>query len=186
MKKLILILLSFNVNLMLAQSKYTLEQAQNSNDPKVVANFIMNNPNHSETTNLKQKLAHMMMDKNSLSSSVSKTKTYNNNKNVVNNKNNKSKVSAEDQKTADILNHILNSNDRTNEAYVSVNNLSQCPIVVNFEGNKKYQLSIGANSVGRILIDKGNYTISSKVCNAQYKNQRAIQKDWELTLNLSK
>lgn len=173
MKKLILILLCFNVNLMLAQSKYTLEQAQNSNDPKVVANFIVNNPNHPKTNMLKQKLAHMMMNNKSTAT------------NSVRGKNDYRVMTSDNQQTAKILTHILNSNEHSKEAYISVKNQSRCPIVVNFEGKRNYKINVASNSTGRLLVDKGHYTISSKVCKAQYKSQRTINKDWELTLNTS-
>jgi len=46
MKKTILLLFGFLSTSIFAQSQYTVEQTEKSNDPKVVANFIVNYPTH--------------------------------------------------------------------------------------------------------------------------------------------
>ena len=57
MKKTILLLFGFMSAGMFAQSQYTVEQTEKSNDPKVVANFIVNYPTHPKTPEFKRKLA---------------------------------------------------------------------------------------------------------------------------------
>ena len=55
MKKTILLLFGFLSAGMFAQSQYTVEQTEKSNDPKVVANFIVNYPTHPKTTEATKK-----------------------------------------------------------------------------------------------------------------------------------
>ena len=60
MKKTILLLLVFSAIKISAQSKYTIEQVEKSNDTKVLANFIVNNPNHPKTPELKKRMAQLV------------------------------------------------------------------------------------------------------------------------------
>ena len=60
MKKTILLLLVFFTIKIFAQSKYTIEQVEKSNDTKVLANFIVNNPDHPKTPELKKRMAQLV------------------------------------------------------------------------------------------------------------------------------
>jgi hypothetical protein len=64
MKKTLFLFLFFFSLLYAAQSKYTAEQVEKTNDIKVIANFIKNNPNHPKTPAFKQKLANIVMREN--------------------------------------------------------------------------------------------------------------------------
>jgi len=70
MKKTILLLFGFLSTGIFAQSQHTIEMTEKSNDPKVVANFIVNYPTHPKTPEFKRKLARL-----SVSSSSSHTST---------------------------------------------------------------------------------------------------------------
>ena len=65
MKKTILLLFGFMSAGMFAQSQYTVEQTEKSNDPKVVANFIVNYPTHPKTPEFKRKLARLSVSSSS-------------------------------------------------------------------------------------------------------------------------
>ena len=79
---------------------------------------------------------------------------------------------------------ILNGSNKGNSAYVTVKNLSKCPIVVNFTGKSSYNISVPANSTGRMSLNKGSYTISSVVCGGNYQQSRTINADYQLTLGV--
>ena len=179
MKKTILLLLVFSAIKIFAQSKYTIEQVEKSNDTKVLANFIVNNPNHPKTPELKKRMAqlfavnHSTHEASKSHASASKT-TQDHTK-----KHDKKKH----EETAEILNHLLNDNSKSNSVLVAIKNQSKCSISVNFKGKKAYVLSIPANSTGRILVDKGTYKISSLICNAQFHTEKQIQGGIQMTLN---
>lgn len=90
----------------------------------------------------------------------------------------------EDAQTAtEIINHLIENDP--NKAYVSIKNMSQCDITISFQGKNYYTLDILSQNEGRLLVEKGTYEISSKVCKANYKAQKEITNDYELVLNLS-
>ena len=168
MKKTILLLLGFMSAGIFAQSQHTIEMTEKSNDPKVVANFIVNYPSHPKTPEFRRKLARLG---NSSSSAQTSTSHQSNNH-------------RSHQETAEEATRILNGSNKGNSAYVTVKNLSKCPIVVNFTGKSSYNISVPANSTGRMSLNKGSYTISSVVCGGKYQQSRTINADYQLTLGV--
>ena len=69
-----------------------------------------------------------------------------------------------------------------NKIYVSVNNISQCDIVVEFKGKGSHSLSVSPKSRNFIMLEKGSYTISSDVCGAEYSSMKTLVKDMEISL----
>ena len=168
MKKTILLLLGFMSAGIFAQSQHTIEMTEKSNDPKVVANFIVNYPNHPKTPEFRRKLARLG---SSSSSAQTSTSHQSNNR-------------RSHQETAEEATRILNGSSKGNSAYVTIKNLSKCPIVVNFTGKSSYNISVPANSTGRMSLNKGSYTISSVVCGGNYQQSRTINADYQLTLGV--
>ena len=168
MKKTILLLFGFLSAGMFAQSQYTVEQTEKSNDPKVVANFIINYPNHPKTPEFRRKLARLGSSSSSAQTSTS----------------HQSNSYRSHQETAEEATRILNGSSKGNSAYVTVKNLSKCPIVVNFTGKSSYNMSVPANSTGRMSLNKGSYTISSVICGGKYHQSRTINADYQLTLGV--
>ena len=168
MKKTILLLFGFLSAGMFAQSQYTVEQTEKSNDPKVVANFIVNYPTHPKTPEFRKKLARLGSSSSSAQTSTS----------------HQSNNHRSHQETAEEATRILNGSSKGNSAYVTVKNLSKCPIVVNFTGKSSYNISVPANSTGRMSLNKGSYTISSVVCGGNYQQSRTINADYQLTLGV--
>ena len=174
MKKLILFLSIFPLASMFAQSQYTVQQAENSNDPEVIKNFISKYPNHQKTPQLRRKLATISMG--GTTSSVSSSSPITNNYSKSNSSKNHSSTAAE-------LNHLLNGSNKSNSAYASVNNMTQCNLVVNFAGKTIYQLEVPAGTTRKILVNKGNYHISTMICGSRYQNTKNIISDYYLTLD---
>ena len=168
MKKTILLLLGFMSAGIFAQSQHTIEMTEKSNDPKVVANFIVNYPNHPKTPEFRRKLARLGSSSYSAQTSTS----------------HQSNSYRSHQETAEEATRILNGSSKGNSAYVTVKNLSKCPIVVNFTGKSSYNISVPANSTGRMSLNKGSYTISSVVCGGNYQQSRTINADYQLTLGV--
>jgi len=168
MKKTILLLLGFMSAGIFAQSQHTIEMTEKSNDPKVVANFIVNYPNHPKTPEFRRKLARLGSSSSSAQTSTS----------------HQSNSYRSHQETAEEATRILNGSSKGNSAYVTVKNLSKCPIVVNFTGKSSYNISVPANSTGRMSLNKGSYTISSVVCGGNYQQSRTINADYQLTLGV--
>ncbi len=97
----------------------------------------------------------------------------------------KSEPSDEAKRTAAMLTHIFNNDAGKSEAYVNIRNKSGCPLVLKINGKKSYSLSVAAKSQNFILIDKGEYVLSTAICDASYSSSKKITQDIELVLNVA-
>ncbi|MCO7331802.1 hypothetical protein NHN08_04725 [Riemerella anatipestifer] len=170
-----------------AQSRYTPQQVEASNDIKVIANFIKYNPEHPDTPKFKTKLHNILNGETKEKELRTKkmvsvpTKTEAINTNIVMKPTNVGNNS----KPVDVLNHLFSNDPTKKEAYLLVKNLSNCNITLKIDGNKKYNLDVAAHNENYILLDKGNYSLSASICNGKYLSNKLINKDMEVSLSLN-
>ena len=85
---------------------------------------------------------------------------------------NKKKVNAE------VLTYLLNDSDPKETHTAAVfENASRCDIIVRMVGistNEIYNLPIRGNSKNQFVIKKGNYTLKSNLCGANYYSQKNV------------
>lgn len=193
---------------------YTEQDAESSKEARVIAGFLKQNPNHAKTDYFKRKLIEIIMADNSPEAKptitpISKEKIE---KIVKNNQLNSAKTiavnaapsspekkinyenvatskkaepSEESKRTAAMLTHIFSSDTNLKEAYINIKNKSSCNLIVKISGKKYYNLSVPAKGQNFILIDKGEYVLTTMVCDAKYSSIKKISKDIELELNVS-
>jgi hypothetical protein len=93
-----------------------------------------------------------------------------------------------DKVTAEVLTYLLNESDsRESRTAVVVENKSNCDLIfrmVRLNSNLYYNLPVARNSKNQFVIEKGKYTLKSKVCNSNYYSQKSITEP--LILKLSK
>lgn len=171
------------------QSKYTAAQVERSTDPQVIANFVKYNPNHPKTPEFKRKLLAVINNNKPTNAkaatakpnvkpiSTSKLKTAIK-KDVA-----KDGVNDKNKRTAELLTHLFNTDPSSKNAYVQIVNNSKCNLIVKISGRKFYNLDVPARNNNYILIDKGNYTLTTSVCDAKYSSVKNINKDIVVTLN---
>ncbi|WP_051190422.1 DUF6759 domain-containing protein [Kaistella palustris] len=175
-----------------AQSKYSAAQVENSSDPQVIANFIKYNPNHPKTPEFRRKLfAVINGDKTKAQQAkVAKptVKPLSTSKLQTSIKRDVAKDGSNDKhkRTADLLNHLFNSDPSSTTAYVQIVNKSKCNLIVKISGKKYYNLDVPANNQNFVLLDKGTYTLTTSVCDAKYTSRKNISKDIVVTLNAPK
>lgn len=97
----------------------------------------------------------------------------------------KSEPSEANKKTAAMLTHLFNNDINKNEAYVNIKNRSSCNLIVKINGKKYYNLSVPARGENFILIDKGEYVLTTMVCDAKYSSLKKITQDIEIALNIA-
>ncbi|MGH1519639.1 DUF6759 domain-containing protein [Chryseobacterium sp. JK1] len=97
----------------------------------------------------------------------------------------KSEPSEEAKRTAAMLTHMFNNDVNKNEAYINIKNRSSCNLVVKISGKKYYNLSVPAKGQNFILIDKGEYVMTTMVCDAKYSSVKKIDQDIEIALNVA-
>ncbi|MCE3077243.1 DUF6759 domain-containing protein [Chryseobacterium gwangjuense] len=192
---------------------YTEADAENSSEARVVAGFLKQNPNHAKTDYFKRKLMDIIMatpspsESKPMMASVGKDKVTpkadNFSKPLASNTSLKStaptrtvnyasvggtsKKSGPDEhgkKTAALLTHLFNNDVSDKEAYVNVKNKSKCNMEMKISGKKNYSLIIPARSENYVMVDKGDYQLSTKVCDSPYTTSKKIEKDIEIALNV--
>ncbi|WP_265129367.1 DUF6759 domain-containing protein [Chryseobacterium oranimense] len=97
----------------------------------------------------------------------------------------KSGPSEANKKTAAMLTHLFNNDMNKNEAYVNIKNRSSCNLVVKISGKKYYNLTVPAKGQNFILIDKGEYILTTMVCDAKYSSIKKVTQDIEIALNVA-
>lgn len=162
----------------LPAEKLTAQQAQMSNNPQVIAAFIKANPNDPNVRSLRIKLIELVTPAKDLEAKPKVERLT------------KSKLRKEvrndpkgGQQTAKVLNHLFNDSPNKKEAYVQIVNKSKCNLVVKFSGkNNYYNLNVPANNDNFIMINKGQYVVTTGICDAKYSSSKNITKDIAITL----
>jgi len=193
---------------------YTEADAENSNEARVIAGFLKQNPNHPKVDHFKRKLMDIIMatpspvESKPMMASIDKskavTKTADNfskplasntslksvapsrtvNYASVGGTSKKSEPDEHGKKTAALLTHLFNNDISDKEAYVNVKNKSKCNMEMKINGKKNYNLIIPARSENYVMVDKGDYQLSTKVCDSPYTTSKKIDKDIEIALNV--
>lgn len=189
MKKILLFFLFFAFVAGSCQKKkaksapITAETAAMSNDPQVIATFIKANPDHPQTSALKIKLIQLISPADDPVAkpkveAMTKGKLVNQVRRDV-----RDGVNDKNKQTAAVLNQLFNNDVNKREAYVQIINKSACNLVVKFSGKKFYNLDVKAKNQNFILVDKGNYKMTTSVCDAKYDTAKSITKDISITLS---
>lgn len=97
----------------------------------------------------------------------------------------KAEPSEENKRTAAMLTHIFSNDTSLKEAYINIKNRSSCNLIIKISGKKYYNLTVPAKGQNFILIDKGEYVLTTMVCDAKYSSLKKISKDIEIELNVS-
>ena len=160
--------------------KYTVAQVEKSDDPKIIAAFLKDNPNHPRSNEFKIKMVSLIRkDYNIEDSSPSNTAS----KYEKTPRYNKSSVSDKNKQTAKVLSGMFDNDPNKKEALVQIINQSKCNLTVKFAGEDFYQLEVKARNQNAILVKNGNYNVSSSICDATYSSAKKINNDISISLN---
>lgn len=153
------------------EAKPTIKPISKEKIEKIVKNNEINNgrtiaANSSSTSSAEKKVNYSSVSKNT---STSKS----------------AGPSEENKRTAAMLTHLFSNDPSLTEAYVNIKNRSNCNLIVKISGKKYYNLNVPAKGQNFILIDKGEYVVTTMVCDAKYSSIKRISKDIELELNIA-
>lgn len=93
--------------------------------------------------------------------------------------------SEQNKKTAAMLTHLFNNDPMDKEAYINIKNRSKCNLIVKINGKKYYNLDVPAKGQNFVMVEKGEYILTTMVCDAKYSSLKKINKDIEIELNVS-
>lgn len=86
-------------------------------------------------------------------------------------------------KTVKLLNQLFNNDITNREAILLMQNNSDCNMIVRIQGKEFYNLAVPAHGENSVVIKKGDYQLSSNVCDAKYTATKNIAKNMLVILN---
>lgn len=89
-----------------------------------------------------------------------------------------------DERTVKLLNNLFNNDSNKSEVIVVVRNRSECDIIVRIEGSKKYNIAVPARQENVAIVEKGVYSLKSRICGRLYSSQKNIEKGVIIDLGL--
>lgn len=186
MKQFFSFFLIFCFAFMFSQN-YTVAQVEQTNDPKVIAAFLKENPGHPKSEEFKTKLV-LLITKDNDPSAKPKVKPLKKGKlardySREQNRNSQSVPSASNKQTAQMLTNLFSTDPNKKEAIVQIKNNSDCNLIVKFSGKDFYNLNIPAKNQNYIMINKGNYILTTSICDAKYSSAKKIYGDIVISLS---
>ncbi|MGO4707989.1 DUF6759 domain-containing protein [Chryseobacterium sp. 2TAF14] len=87
--------------------------------------------------------------------------------------------------TAEVLNSLLNSSSNSTTVSISVENKSNCNMVLTISGKNYFKkIPIGANKTGSVMIPKNqNYNLSGMLCNSFYEKIKYVSNSLNIKLS---
>lgn len=90
---------------------------------------------------------------------------------------------AHKEKTVKLLNQLFSKDVSDTEAVLLIENRSDCNMIVRIQGSEFYNLAVPAHGENSLVVKKGDYQFTSKVCDAKYSSVKNISKNLLVTLN---
>ncbi|WP_294284837.1 DUF6759 domain-containing protein [uncultured Chryseobacterium sp.] len=87
------------------------------------------------------------------------------------------------EKTVRLLNAMFNEDISSKEVILLLRNDSDCNMIVRIQGKNFYNLAVPARNENFMVINKGNYILTSNVCDMVYSSKKEISKSLFLTIN---
>ncbi|UOU99889.1 hypothetical protein MUU74_08030 [Chryseobacterium daecheongense] len=87
-----------------------------------------------------------------------------------------------EKRTSDLLTSMFANDKESEEAICLVRNVSNCNIIMRFEGAGNYNLPVPAGGENMLVVKKGKYSLKSMVCGTSYESYKEIFKHVEIRL----
>ncbi|MFY1048358.1 DUF6759 domain-containing protein [Chryseobacterium sp. GP-SGM7] len=87
--------------------------------------------------------------------------------------------------TAEVLNSLLNDSSNSPNVSISVENKSNCNMVLSISGNNYFKkIPIGINKTGSVMVPKNqNYNLSGMLCNSVYQKVKFVSGSFSIKLS---
>lgn len=86
------------------------------------------------------------------------------------------------QKAVSLLNQLFNTDQSNTSMVLVVNNESDCDFTMHITGNRYYSLPVSANKSESIIVEQGEYQVTSDVCNTPYKAVKKFYDNTQLSI----
>jgi|GEM_PF-2366708 len=168
-------LISFNNHLF--------SQVLDLNTTEQLENFIKKNPNSTEISYAQQKLDLLQQIK-SLQKKVHDYETlgYLDNTEEFNELMEKYEKEKKGN-TVNILNEMFDVDSHKANATLKVINESACNMIFKIEGAQNFQLPVPAKGDNIIVVPKGNYNLSGRMCGSVYETTKNIDRNFAIKIH---
>jgi len=92
------------------------------------------------------------------------------------------KLNIED-KAVSMLNQLFNSDESNKSMVLIINNDSDCDFTMNIAGAKNYSVPVGSKKAESIILEQGDYEMTSEVCKGTYyKTKKTFIENTQLNI----
>lgn len=90
---------------------------------------------------------------------------------------------AHKEKTVKLLNTLFDQDITKKEVILLVQNNSDCNMVLKIQGKDYYNVAVPAHGENSVVLNKGDYQLSSSLCDAKYNSAKSIAQNTLVILN---
>ena len=183
--KLFSLLVLFSTSFFFSQTKEEIDKIMRNQDPKEISAFIKkypNNPNANFLTNRMKNLGAVQSPKAKPVIQPLNTEKLSK---EVEKKVEKGKADANTERTVNLLNNLFSTDRNKSEVFVMIKNKSNCNLIVKVEGKTFFNLDVPKKGDNYLLLPKGTYKITTKICDASYQSTKNIAEDTQIVLGIS-
>ena len=184
--KLFSLLVLFSTSFFFSQTKEEIDKIMRNQDPREISAFIKkypNNPNANFLTNRMKNLGAVQSPKAKPVIQPLNTEKLSK---EVERKVEKGTADANAERTVNLLNNLFSTDRNKSEVFVMIKNNSNCNLIVKVEGKTFFNLDVPKKGDNYLLLPKGTYKITTKICDASYQSTKNIAEDTQIVLGIKK
>lgn len=87
-----------------------------------------------------------------------------------------------EQKAVRLLNQLFNTDASNKSMVLIINNDSDCDFTMNIDGDNRYILPVAARKSESIVVERGQYQMTSQVCQSHYKSFKTLSENTEVSI----
>lgn len=91
-------------------------------------------------------------------------------------------TAAKNRHAAQLLSQLFDNDTNSDEAILFAQNNSDCNMIMRISGKNYYNLAVPRHGENSIVIKKGEYLLTSNLCDAKYSSVKIIDKNMMITL----
>ena len=181
MRKFLLFFFLFS-SLFSFSQKYTIEQVENTTDPKVIAAWLKANPTNARNDEFKVKLVKLITKDNDPFAKPT-VKPLKKEKVARDYSRGKTPENTSSKQTANLLTELFNNDPNKKTVVVQIKNNSNCNLIVKISGKDFYNLNVPAKNQNFVVVNKGKYIITTMICDAKYSSAKNLTQDIVISLD---
>lgn len=179
------ILLLLSTSSAFSQTKEEIDKIMRSQDPKELSSFIKKYPSNPNANFLSNRLKNLTASQASIARPAIQPLNSKKLSKETERKTESGKADANTEKTVNLLNNLFSTDRNKSEVFVMIKNNSNCNLIVKVDGKKFFNLDIPKKGDNYLLVPKGTYKITTKICDASYQSTKNLTEDTQIVLGIN-